>query len=95
MIQVKELIEAYCTLSRDERITVWHGSIYTALLYLWAKNSCHNPISITRKKVMKLAHVNSIVTYHKCIKQLQDFGYIQYVPSYNCFLGSRISLIFS
>jgi hypothetical protein len=43
---------------------------------------------------MKLAHVSSSATYHKAIKQLQEFGYIHYVPSYNHFSGSQIILIF-
>lgn len=93
MNRIEVISKAYAGIARNEHITVWHLSIYTTLLYLWVENNYINPITITRKKVMKLAHINSIVTYHKCIKQLQEFGYILYVPSYNYFLGSRITLI--
>ena len=41
---------------------------------------------------MKLAHIGSIATYHKCIKQLKEFGYLEYFPSYDPSLGSQIYL---
>jgi len=79
-------------LLHNERINVWHISLYMALLYLWELNNFNNPFSITRKSVMKVAHIGSIATYHKCIKQLQEFGYISYIPTYNASLGSYIHL---
>ena len=75
----------------DERISVWHISLYIALLHLWNQRGCQNPIAITRKEVMHLAHINALATYHKCIKELKEFGYIEYIPSYNPFLGSLVS----
>ncbi len=39
---------------------------------------------------MELAHVNSFATYHKCIKQLETFGYIQYNPSFSYYERSSI-----
>ena len=93
MVYSVDLSKAYLNLSHDERISVWHVSIYTSLLYLWAENNFINPISITRTKLMKLSHISSIVTYHKYINQLQEFGYIKYVPSYNSFLGSSVSIL--
>jgi hypothetical protein len=41
---------------------------------------------------MSLAHINSIATYHKCIKDLSSFGYIGYMPSYNYHQGSLVYL---
>jgi hypothetical protein len=93
MKQVAKLKRGYITLAREERINVWHISIYMALLYLWVWSKGVNPLYITRKKVMKLAHISSIATYHKCIKQLQEFGYIYYVPSYNRFTGTKVYLL--
>lgn len=92
MTYSKSLNNIFKVLSADVRITVWHKSISMALFHLWTLNGLKNPVSITRKEVMKLAHVGSIVTYHKCIKQLQEFGYIQYIPSYNPLLGSIVHL---
>lgn len=41
---------------------------------------------------MKAAHIRSIVTYHKVVGDLQEFGYIEYVPSFHPIKGSLISL---
>lgn len=90
---VKEQFDgAYHQLSNDRRISVWHISLYIALLYKWYKNDLQNPFQITRKETMRMAHIGSIATYHKCIKQLQEYGYIKYAPSYHPSLGSQISL---
>ncbi len=41
---------------------------------------------------MRLSHIHSIATYHKVIKELHAFGYINYKPSYHPKKGSTISL---
>jgi hypothetical protein len=82
----------YRSLSNDKRVNVWHMSIFMALLYLWKQNDYSNPVAITRRVVMALAHVHSIVTYHKCIKELQQYGYILYEPSFNPSIGSFITI---
>ena len=85
--KVMILLDALCW---DERINVWHISIYTAILQLWYGRDFTNPVSITRRKVMELAHIGSIATYHKCIKELEQYGYIKYEPSYHPLLGSQV-----
>jgi hypothetical protein len=50
-------------------------------------------VKISRKKLMTKAHFGSITTYHKCINQLCDFGYILYQPTYDCYAGSVIEVI--
>ena len=79
-------------LSNDARITVWHFSIFMAVFLRFRENPLNNPISITRREIMKSAHIKSIATYHKCVKQLKEFGYLEYFPSYDPLLGSRIYL---
>jgi hypothetical protein len=76
----------------DPRITVWHISLYIAILHCWYENDFKTPISISRSKLMKFSHICSIATYHKCIKQLTDYGYIGYFPSYNPLRGTTIFL---
>jgi hypothetical protein len=87
-----EFKTAFVELSNDNRVTVWHVSVYMALFFRWHANAYNNPISITRREIMKLAHIGSIATYHKCIKELQLFGFIEYFPSYDPSLGSQINL---
>ena len=85
--------EMFRIMAADQRISVWHFSIYMSLFHKWLLNGLVNPLSISRRQIMEQTHIRSIVTYHKCIRQLQDFGYIRYEPSYNPFIGSYISLL--
>ncbi len=81
------------TLSKDDRITVWHLAALFAIVQLATCSDMTEPIFISRKKVMGLAHINNFVTYHKCIRELQNFGYIQYFPSYHPVIGSKVHLL--
>ena len=85
--------KAYGALAGDKRINVWHISLFFAFLHLWKQNGSLNPFPITRSRVMGLAHIRSIVTYHKCVKELKEFGYIEYVPNYNPCLGSSAAIL--
>jgi hypothetical protein len=80
-------------LSKDGRITVWHMAALFAIVQLSDCNDIAKPIFISRKKVMNMAHINNFVTYHKCIKELQQFGYIEYFPSYHPAIGSKVHLL--
>ena len=80
------------SLTRDERITVWHMGVVFGILQL-ATTNASGPIFISRKLVMQLGHIKNIVTYHKCIKELQSFGYIEYFPSYHPGIRTRVHLL--
>ena len=41
---------------------------------------------------MKVSKISSKATYHKCIKELNDWQYLKYKPSYNPFKGSLVYL---
>lgn len=43
---------------------------------------------------MERSKIKSIATYHKCVKQMEEFGYIEYLPSYNTYKGSQVKLIY-
>jgi hypothetical protein len=76
----------------DERITVWHISIYAALAYCWEVDGCRSPISISRREIMQLSHIWSLPTYHKYMRELVQLEFIKYLPSYNPYLGSLVWL---
>jgi hypothetical protein len=80
-------------LARDDRLSSSHMSLYLALLILWKQNCCSNPFTISRKQLMSISKIGSFTTYHKCIKQLEEFGYIKYVPSFNSFIGSSVLFV--
>ena len=80
----------YNRIVNDERLSISHFSIYMALILLWYKNEMKNPFPMSRRNVMDLSHMHSIATYHKCLTQLQLYGYIQYYPSYSYYTRSTI-----
>jgi hypothetical protein len=41
---------------------------------------------------MKVSKIGSANTYTRCLKQLDEWGYIQYLPSYNPLKGSLVNL---
>ena len=82
----------FSSAKRDARLSPVHVSMYCVLYRYWCKNDFQNPILITRRNVMKYAKIKSIVTYTKCIYQLNNYGYIMYLPSYNPATGSTVYL---
>jgi hypothetical protein len=92
MLPPETIENIYSNLLNDNRLTVSHLSIYMALVLLWHKNELVNPFPVSRKGIMELAHVHSIATYHKCIAQLQVYGYIRYKPSFSYYQKTTIFL---
>ena len=76
----------------DSRIGATHISIYIALLYLWNNSNCKNPISVKRDEIMWRAKIHARHTYNVCMNQLNEYGYIRYLPSSNPNEGSQVYL---
>jgi hypothetical protein len=79
--------------AKDERISPFHISLYFALFQFWNRNRFRNPFPISREELMFLSRIGSINTYTRCIKQLHLWGYIEYTPSFNPAIGSKVSCI--
>lgn len=82
----------YEAIEDDVRISTTHISLYMALLQQWNLNGGTNPVSIARASIMKAAKINARYTYNKCMNNLQEFGYITYLPSSNPFSSSTVYL---
>lgn len=76
----------------DPRIGPAHISLYTAILYYYIMQEGVNPISVYGRDLKKRAKIFAPATYHKCMGELKEYGYIRYVPSYNPVLGSLVYL---
>lgn len=92
MNYIKHLSGFFNKVSADDRLNPTHVSLYVSLFQFWNACRFHNPISISRNEVMKVSKICSKATYHKCIRELNDFGYLSYHPSYNPFKGSLVYL---
>lgn len=82
----------FLTATNDVRLSSTHLSLYFVLYRYWLKNDHKNPIAITRKEVMRYAKIKGLATYTKCMHELNDYGYITYLPSYNPATGSTVYL---
>lgn len=80
-------------IAEDDRLHATHVSLYISLFTLWNLNRFENPISINREEVMKISKIGSRNTYHKCLRDLDDYGYLKYEPSHNPLKGSRINML--
>lgn len=75
----------------DDRLSCYHISLYTALLY-YGKGITQFPFHASRRKLMGFSRIKSGATYHKCLRELVRYGYLDYHPSFHPQQGSRIVL---
>jgi len=92
-MKADELLKYVSLFEKDERLSVWHLALLFAILTLAYKQKQYRKIQVSRSKIMELSHVNTLPTYHKYFKELQDFGYIHYAPSYHPGYRSEITLL--
>jgi hypothetical protein len=78
MNEVRLLSVFFSGIAEHPRIGVTHIGLYAALYYLYVVNACSNPVSIKRQEVMTLAKIRGIATFHKCMKDLCEAGFIRY-----------------
>jgi len=77
----------------DPRIAPSHISLFVAIIQYAKEHDIVNPLIIPKRELMSLAKISCEGTYHKNIRQLHEYGFIRYVPSYNRFEGSKIFLL--
>lgn len=77
----------------DSRLLPSHISLFMAIFYSSHEHKPESSFQITRKKLMRFSRIRSIATYHKCIRDLVNYGYIIYQPSYDPYRASTVSLI--
>ncbi len=92
MNYIKHLSGFFEKVSVDNRLNPTHISLYVSLFQFWNACRFHNPISISRSEAMRVSKICSKATYHKCMRELNDFGYLSYQPSYNPYKGSLVYL---
>ena len=76
----------------DQRITPWHISLYLALFQIWNNVRFKEEINIRREELMNLSKIGSANTYTRCLKQLNDWNYIKYIPSKSRFVSSKVHM---
>jgi len=82
----------FLKLSHDKRLNATHVSMYVVLFYQWNNARFSNEFYINRNEIMGLSRIGSKGTYHKCLKDLHEWQYLEYLPSYNPQIGSSIKM---
>lgn len=92
MDKMNLLTTFFFAIQDDGRISTTHIAVYSALLQFWITSGQQNPVRAFSHQIMEIAKVSAPMTYRKCLKDLSDFGYLRYVPSYKRNRPSEIYL---
>ncbi|WP_373519546.1 hypothetical protein [Pricia sp.] len=93
MNYIKHLNAVFQQFSMDSRLNPTHISLYVALFQFWNIHRFPEVFYINREEVMAMAKIGSKATYHRCLKRLDDWKYIKYLPSHNPYKGSQIKML--
>ena len=93
MNYIKHLTGFFNKISNENAINPTHISLYLALFQCWNVNRFKNPTGISREEIMKASKINSKATYHKCMKELQALGFMEYIPTYNPHSCSNVIMV--
>ncbi|MCU7550392.1 hypothetical protein OCK74_14825 [Chitinophagaceae bacterium LB-8] len=77
----------------DPSLSPLHVSLYMALFHYWNINRFGNPFPVYREDLMQLSKIGSKNTYHKCIRELNDAGFILFYPAPAKYLPVAVSMI--
>ncbi|MDR6941352.1 hypothetical protein [Mucilaginibacter pocheonensis] len=78
--------------SDDKRLLPSHISLFMAMFY-YSPDKPGDHFQVSRKKLMRFSRIKSVATYHKCIRELVAYGYIDYQPSYDPYRASSVALL--
>ena len=93
MNYIKHLTGFFNKINNENAINPTHISLYLALFQCWNVNRFKNPTGISREEIMKASKINSKATYHKCMKELEALGFMEYVPTYNPHSCSNVIMV--
>lgn len=78
-------------MKEDPRIGPSHISLYLAIVHCCQMQQ-QLPVHVFGRDLMKDAKISACGTYHKCMRELKEYGYINYIPSFNPLQGSLVGL---
>lgn len=88
---LRQLIGFLMRASGDHRVGPHHVALYMALFQEWCIHGGRSPIPVKQAHLRQVAKIGR-TTYHKCMKELEAYGYIKYLRSYSPVLGSLVYL---
>ena len=83
MESLKLLSAFFESIKNDFRIGSTHIAVFAALVQFWMQKGMINPLQAYSIEIQKIAKIVSPKTYHKCMRELVEYGYVIYLPSKN------------
>ncbi|MDT0642190.1 hypothetical protein RM553_05025 [Zunongwangia sp. F363] len=92
MNYIRQLNAAFELFYSDDRLNPNHISLYMALFQEWNSSRFADTFFINRREMMNAAKIGSKTSYHRCVRDLDQWKYLAYFPSNNPFKGSKIRM---
>lgn len=87
-------VKHFCKqIESDNRLGLYHLVLYKSLLIHYERQGFKNGFFISRRRLMNGCRIQSTKTYHKYMRGLVAFGYIEYMPTYHPLKGTEIRLV--
>ncbi|WP_300439132.1 hypothetical protein [Christiangramia sp.] len=93
MNYIKLLNAVYEKFYDDDRLNATHISLYMALFQEWNFSRFASEFFINRNDIMRVSKIASKSSYHGCLVQLNEWGYIHYFPTKNPYKSSKVSMV--
>jgi hypothetical protein len=90
---LEPLSDFFSAIENDPRISITHIGIYAALLQYWKEHDFQIPVQVFSYEIMCIAKISASTTFHKVIRELNEYGYIRYEPSFKRNKGSKIYVL--
>lgn len=95
MVHVNYIVQlnmAFERFNNDTRIRQCHITLYLAFFQKWNREYFKKTITVNRELIVERAKIKSKTTYHNYVKDLNDWDYLKYYPSYHPARGSKIKM---
>lgn len=80
-------------IGKNKSLLPTHIGLIMALFYYHEVNKPLHYFRASRRALMKFSRIRSTSTYHKCLTELIQFGYLEYIPSYHPKQASKFRFI--
>ena len=83
MVDTQEIIWSFMEdIQEDPRISPVHISLYMAILHRWAAQGNCSPVLFKARGLMPAAKIGGRTLFCQTIRQLHEYGYLRYEPSF-------------
>lgn len=92
MNYIRHLSAFYLKAAGDDRLSAFHISLYHALFQLWNLSRFEKAVLVNRQVLIRYSKIGSNHTLYRCLNELHEWGYIEYMPSFSPRKGTFVQL---